>query len=297
LRGSNSSTPPKRSSPPEPKLSQLEGSSVQPVEQTESSQTAPQDLSYRSQIETEKRAFRLSNWNADLAIPSESIGLSPNQILPINEAGPSHLNLLQPIGEPSSEPIVSNSPSQSAKTSSSSEYYLPHVFCEGTCLSRLITPRVSLSNRLRGEEGKDIVLYENPIGLDDADKYYSTNGEPIVELKTLVQSKVKGSWNFLHQPFPTYWDFESNKDLREFSNLLVGETEFQRELIQAPIVPLASIVIFDRNFSNPFSEPIVNNQQLIVYNPLIVPLSNRINPIADQANPADPCDNEAWSTR
>jgi hypothetical protein len=32
LRGSNSSTPPKRSSPPEPKLSQLEGSSVQPVE-------------------------------------------------------------------------------------------------------------------------------------------------------------------------------------------------------------------------------------------------------------------------
>jgi hypothetical protein len=32
LRGSNSSTPPKRSSPPEPTLSQLEGSSVQPVE-------------------------------------------------------------------------------------------------------------------------------------------------------------------------------------------------------------------------------------------------------------------------
>ena len=32
LRGSNSSTPPKRSSPPEPKLRQLESSSVQLVE-------------------------------------------------------------------------------------------------------------------------------------------------------------------------------------------------------------------------------------------------------------------------
>jgi hypothetical protein len=226
-----------------------------------------------------------------LAIPSKSIGLSPNQTLPIDKAGPSHLNLLQPIGEPSSEPIVSNLPSQNSKTSSSSEYYLPHVFCEGICISRLNIPRVCLTNRRSGEKGEDAVLYENPIGLDDADEYYSTDGEPIVELKTLVQSKVKGSWNFLYQPFPTYWNFESssesNKDSREFSNPLVGESEFQRELIQVPIVPLASIVIFDRNFLNPSSEPIVNNQQLIVYNPLIVPLSNRINPMADQANLGD----------
>ena len=122
------------------------------------------------------------------------------------------MNLLQPIGEPSSELIVSYSPSQSSKTSSSIEYYLPHVFCEGICISQLNTPRVSLTNRSSGEKEKDIVLYENPIGLEDVDEYYSTNGEPIVELKTLVQSKVKGSWNFLHQLFPTYWNFESSSE-------------------------------------------------------------------------------------
>ena len=118
-----------------------------------------------------------------MAIPSEPIGLSPNQTLPIDEAGANNLNLSQPIVYLSSEPIALNSPSQSSKTSSSNEYYLPHVFCQGICVSRLDTPIVSLTNRISGEKEKDLVLYENPIGLEDTEEYYSIDGEPIVELK------------------------------------------------------------------------------------------------------------------
>lgn len=234
LRGSNSSTPPKRSSLLEPKIKQLEDSPVQRVEQAESSETSIQNISYRLQIEIEERAFKLSNWNTKLAILSELIGLSPNQTLPIDEARPSHLNLLQPIIDASSEPIVSNSPSQGSKTSSSSEYYLPHIYCEGICTSSLNTPRVSLTNRSSGEKEKDIVLYKNPISLEDVDEYYSTNGEPIVEFKTLAKPVVKGFWNCFHQPFPAYWNSElsseSNKDSGNSSNLLGDKSDLQREL-------------------------------------------------------------------
>ena len=93
---------------------------------------------------------------------------------------------------------------------------------------------------------------------------------------------VKGCWNCIHQPFPIYWkselNSESNKDSEDFSNLLVRESELHMELTQTPIVPLASIVIFYRNFLNPSYEPIVNNQQLIVCNPLIILLINRVIP-------------------
>ena len=158
--------------------------------------------------------------------------------------------------------IVRNTPS-SSKSSSSSEYYLPHIFCEGICISQITTPRGYLDNRNTVDIRGEIVLYENPIGSDDAEEYHSTNGEPVLEINTLVPPIIKGCWNFFHQPFPTYWNSESssesNKDLGNFSNLLDEESNLQRELTQATIVPLSSIVIFEGKSLNSSNEPIVYN--------------------------------------
>jgi hypothetical protein len=74
----------------------------------------------------------------------------------------------QPIAKVS--PIVSNSPDQSSKSSSISEYYLPHVFCEGVCISRINTLGGSIDNRNIVDLEGDIVVYENPIRIDDADE-------------------------------------------------------------------------------------------------------------------------------
>jgi hypothetical protein len=121
--------------------------------------------------------------------------------------GPSQLNPLQPIGEISLELnqletlIENNPPSQSSKTSSNSEYYLSHVFCEGNCISRITTPRDNLDNRNIVDLGGEIIIYENPIGLDDVDEYHSTNGEQVLEINTLVPPIIKGCWNCIHQPF------------------------------------------------------------------------------------------------
>ena len=61
LRGSNSSTSPKRSPPLESRLGQSEGSQVQPIEHGKSFELSIQNITNRLQIETEERAFRLSN--------------------------------------------------------------------------------------------------------------------------------------------------------------------------------------------------------------------------------------------
>jgi hypothetical protein len=238
-------------------------------------------------------------------LPSTSIGDSPHQAVPIVEEGHSQQNFPEPIvklnpldlgtvNQPIAKvfPIVSNSRDQSSKSSSISEYYLSHVCCESVCIARINTPRGSIVNRNIVDLEGDIVVYENPIGIDDADEYHSTDGENVLEVNTLAQSIIRGCWNYLHQPFPDYWNSkpssESTKNSDNSFNQSSGDSSLLKELIQAPIIPLASIVILDKHHSNLQSELVINNQQLIVYNPLIVPPVNRINPMADQEPPFIP---------
>ena len=78
---------------------------------------------------------------------------------------------------------------------------------------------MSLINRISGEKEKDLVLYENPIGLEDTEEYYSTDGEPIVEFKNLAKPVEKDLWNCLHQPFPAYWDSEESTESNKVSEI------------------------------------------------------------------------------
>jgi hypothetical protein len=138
---------------------------------------------------------------------------------------------------------------------SSSKYYLLHVFCEGVCISQINTLGGSIDNRYIVDLERDIVVYENPIGIDDVDEYHSIDGKNILErCETLAQSIVRGCWNYLHQPFPNYWNSElsseSTKNSANLSNQSLGDSPLLRELIQAPIIPLASIVILDKHYSN-----------------------------------------------
>jgi hypothetical protein len=120
LRSSNSSTSPNRSNSIEAKVKSLEEDSDQFETKAKSSELSPQSAHLRAhrkqeaRLEKEERAFRLSNWTSKASLPSSSIGISPDLVIPVVEE-----QQIQAIVEDT--PIESDSLDLSTKTSSSSE--------------------------------------------------------------------------------------------------------------------------------------------------------------------------------
>jgi hypothetical protein len=120
LHSSNSSTSPNRSNSIGAKVKSLEEGSDQSETKGESSQLSPQSAHLRAhrkqevRLEEEERAFRLSNWTSKANLPSSSIGISPDLVIPVVEE-----QQIQAIVEDT--PIETDSLDLSTKTSSSSE--------------------------------------------------------------------------------------------------------------------------------------------------------------------------------